>query len=161
MIYNNYEFNIGDEVITVDGEKGKIVDICECEYCIERGFPELTWKRDFDGSEGYITHLQAKRNFSNFYRIGKHRFGEFDKAGIQLFIDKYERILEGLRDQLRVIEEIEKEDLIFMSDMNLTQVSRFISLILRHKPEEVGITLDEHGGISIGCKLISIRNVRT
>lgn len=27
----------------------------------------------------------------------------------------------------------------------LTETSRFISLILRHKPEEIGITLDEHG----------------
>lgn len=29
--------------------------------------------------------------------------------------------------------------------MNLTKVSKFISLVLRHKPEEAGITLDEHG----------------
>ena len=30
-------------------------------------------------------------------------------------------------------------------DMNLNNVSRYISLILRHKPETIGITLDEHG----------------
>jgi putative RNA 2'-phosphotransferase len=29
--------------------------------------------------------------------------------------------------------------------MNLTKVSRFISLILRHKPEEIGIKLDKYG----------------
>lgn len=29
--------------------------------------------------------------------------------------------------------------------MNLTKVSKFISLVLRHKPEEAGITLDKHG----------------
>jgi putative RNA 2'-phosphotransferase len=29
--------------------------------------------------------------------------------------------------------------------MNLTKVSKFISLILRHKPEEAGITLDKNG----------------
>lgn len=29
--------------------------------------------------------------------------------------------------------------------MNLTKVSKYISLILRHKPETIGITLDEHG----------------
>ena len=29
-----------------------------------------------------------------------------------------------------------------MSDKN---ISKFISLILRHKPETIGITLDEHG----------------
>lgn len=29
--------------------------------------------------------------------------------------------------------------------MNLTNLSRYMSLILRHKPEVIGITLDEHG----------------
>lgn len=29
--------------------------------------------------------------------------------------------------------------------MNTEKLSKFISLILRHKPEEIGITLDEHG----------------
>ena len=33
--------------------------------------------------------------------------------------------------------------------MNLTKVSRFISLILRHKPEEAGITLDKHGWANV------------
>ena len=30
-------------------------------------------------------------------------------------------------------------------DKQITGTSRFISLILRHKPETIGITLDEHG----------------
>ena len=29
--------------------------------------------------------------------------------------------------------------------MGLTEISRYMSLILRHKPETIGITLDEHG----------------
>lgn len=29
--------------------------------------------------------------------------------------------------------------------MNLTRTSKFLSLILRHKPETIGISLDEHG----------------
>lgn len=33
--------------------------------------------------------------------------------------------------------------------MNLTNVSKFISLILRHKPEKIGITLDEHGWANV------------
>lgn len=33
--------------------------------------------------------------------------------------------------------------------MNLTKISRYISLILRHKPEEIGITLDEHGWANV------------
>ena len=30
-------------------------------------------------------------------------------------------------------------------DMNLVKESKYLSLILRHKPEAAGITLDEHG----------------
>lgn len=33
--------------------------------------------------------------------------------------------------------------------MTLTRISRYISLILRHKPEAVGITLDEHGWANV------------
>lgn len=33
--------------------------------------------------------------------------------------------------------------------MNLTKVSKYISLILRHKPEVAGITLDEHGWVDV------------
>lgn len=33
--------------------------------------------------------------------------------------------------------------------MSLVETSRFISLILRHKPETIGITLDEHGWANV------------
>ena len=33
--------------------------------------------------------------------------------------------------------------------MRLRETSKFISLILRHKPEEIGITLDEHGWANV------------
>lgn len=33
--------------------------------------------------------------------------------------------------------------------MNLTKVSKFISLILRHKPDTIGIGLDEHGWANV------------
>ena len=33
--------------------------------------------------------------------------------------------------------------------MDLIKTSKFISLILRHKPEEIGITLDEHGWANV------------
>ncbi len=38
--------------------------------------------------------------------------------------------------------------------MTLTRTSKYISLILRHKPETIGITLDEHGWADVG-ELIS------
>ncbi len=34
-------------------------------------------------------------------------------------------------------------------EMNLTKLSKFIALILRHKPETIGITLDEHGWANV------------
>lgn len=33
--------------------------------------------------------------------------------------------------------------------MNVTKTSRFISLILRHRPQVIGITLDEHGWANV------------
>lgn len=35
------------------------------------------------------------------------------------------------------------------NDMQDKQLSKFLSLILRHKPEMVGITLDEHGWANV------------
>lgn len=33
--------------------------------------------------------------------------------------------------------------------MSLTEISKFISLILRHKPETIGVSCDEHGWVSV------------
>ena len=33
--------------------------------------------------------------------------------------------------------------------MPLTKTSKFLSLILRHKPETIGISLDEHGWANV------------
>ena len=43
--------------------------------------------------------------------------------------------------------------------MSLIETSRFISLILRHKPQTIGITLDEHGWANVD-ELISGVNTR-
>lgn len=41
---------------------------------------------------------------------------------------------------------------------NKTNLSRFIALILRHKPESIGITLDEHGWASVSELLSGINS---
>lgn len=41
--------------------------------------------------------------------------------------------------------------------MNLTEISKLISLILRHKPETIGITLDEHGWANVDELLNGIK----
>ena len=40
---------------------------------------------------------------------------------------------------------------------DLTKVSKYISLILRHKPEEAGITLDKHGWASVDDLVKGVR----
>ena len=41
-----------------------------------------------------------------------------------------------------------------------TSTSKFISLILRHRPEVIGITLDEHGWASVDELLAGISRIR-
>lgn len=108
MNINDYVFNIGDEVITANGEKGKIVDICKCEHCEERGFYEPTWE-DEDGDLLWITDYEAAHGFWNFYKIGEYTFGNLNKSRVADSIKMYERSLEQLRGRLAVIEELEKE----------------------------------------------------
>lgn len=40
--------------------------------------------------------------------------------------------------------------------MNVTKVSKFISLILRHKPEEAGISLNEHGWANVNELIVGV-----
>lgn len=42
--------------------------------------------------------------------------------------------------------------------MSNDRLSVFISLILRHKPQEIGITLDEHGWANVGELIAGINN---
>ncbi len=44
--------------------------------------------------------------------------------------------------------------------MNLTGTSKYLSLILRHKPEAAGITLDEHGWANVDELIEGVRKSR-
>ena len=44
--------------------------------------------------------------------------------------------------------------------MSLTATSRFISLILRHQPEVIGITLDEHGWADVKALIAGVNRTR-
>ena len=43
-----------------------------------------------------------------------------------------------------------------VNDMSLRETSKYISLILRHKPETIGITLDEHGWANVDELIVGI-----
>ena len=107
---SDYEFAVGDKVVTICGEVGHIIDICKCRKCVERGFYEPTWKIDDSGDVDWITINDAERGFDDFYQIGKYRFGHtFNKSVVRAMIIEEEAELRRLKRRLQVMEELEKE----------------------------------------------------
>lgn len=104
----NYDFKVGDKVITDEGIIGVITDICTCEKCKERGFYEPTWVCDDDGGVNYITLYDLKQGFYGYYQIGDYRFNKFDKDSVLKRIQYSEKILEKSKKQLTVIESLEE-----------------------------------------------------
>lgn len=104
----DYEFHVGDEVITTEGVRGKITKICTCENCTQRGFYEPVWEEDERDREHYISIYDAEFGFSLFYKIGKYRFSDFDRAEVLREMTYCEDELKRLRKQLRVMEEMEE-----------------------------------------------------
>lgn len=104
-----YEFNIGDEVITAHGERGVIIDICKCSECEKRGFYEPEWRSEYGDTE-YITSYSRKAGFRTYYKIGKYRFGNLEKGLVEHYIFQHEQTLSRLRNQLATIEEIERSN---------------------------------------------------
>ena len=109
MNIQDYNFKVGDTVITTIGEVGKITGICYCRYCAERGFFEPTWRVETEMCDRYITKYDAECGFIGFYRIGDYHFDEFNKAELYAKIASYEKELKRLKKQLKVIEKFERE----------------------------------------------------
>lgn len=81
-----YDFQVGDEVITSIGEVGIIDYICKCVHCKERGFYEPHVISQ--GSEFILITNNSKENgFKNFYKIGKYTFGNINIKGAQSAYD--------------------------------------------------------------------------
>ena len=89
----NSLFNIGDEVITSDGRKGKIVDIFLCEECERRGFYEPKVLYDEYDDVEYITNVDRDYNFDDFYKIGNTVFGNADISKIDSAISEHNRLV--------------------------------------------------------------------
>ena len=107
---SDYEFAVGDKVVTIYGEVGHIIDICKCRKCVERGFYEPTWKIDDSGDVDWITINNAERGFDDFYQIGKYQFDHtFNKSVVRAMIIEKEVELRSLKRRLQVMEELEKE----------------------------------------------------
>lgn len=111
MENKKYDFKIGDEVITIDGGIGEIIDICTCSECEKHGFNELTWKGVGECAHGvnWITEYDMLNDFNQFYKIGNYRFNDFDKESTIRKIEYYESMLKECKRRLQTIEELENK----------------------------------------------------
>ena len=107
MNLKDYKFEVGDEVITTEGVRGKITRICTCDRCEERGFYEPFWDDGIYVWEQCIDKFTAETGFNGFYKIGKYRFNDFDKGVVLREMADCEDKLNLLRKQLKFIEEYE------------------------------------------------------
>lgn len=109
-----YDFKVGDEVITTDGVRGKIVDICTCVYCQRRGFYEPIWVADDDEEmyEQQISDWDASNGFDEYYKIGKYRFNNsLCKAEVFMNgIAYHEKEIAKIKSRMKVVQELLEEE---------------------------------------------------
>ena len=107
----DYNFKVGDRVVTIYGETGEIDGICTCDQCKARGFCEPTWVDEY-GTEHYITEYHFKTEFKDFYQIGEYHFNNpFNKVFVFHDIQDHERTLRRLREQYMTMTALEAEGL--------------------------------------------------
>lgn len=110
MNIKDYKFKVGDEVVTTLGELGKIICICDCVRCKERGFNELVWFKYGTKEHNFITIYDAENGFPGFYKIGDYRFNDFEEDLITETIGNHEKEIYILNEQLTTIELIKREE---------------------------------------------------
>lgn len=97
-------FKVGDKVITADGRTGTITSICDCERCKNRGFyePEV----DFVDYTDYIMISDKEDGFKSYYQIGDRVFGNLNEESVSKEIDKYDKRVLKLYEQLGTIQKL-------------------------------------------------------
>lgn len=103
-----YNFKVGDEVITADGCVGVVKSVCDCEYCQARGFlePEVKTKT---GDYIRVTNIDKENGFCDFYKIGDYVFGNIYENGLFDRLAKLSAELKRISAQLTVIKRIREE----------------------------------------------------
>lgn len=104
------KFNVGDKVITYDGIQGRIVDICHCPICEERGFFEPIIELE-NGKRVDITVYDAKNGCPDYYLIGRQVLGnKIEKEELQQELAEIEARKKLLRKQLWRLDNVMVED---------------------------------------------------
>lgn len=104
------KFNVGDKVITYDGIQGRIVDICHCQYCKDKGFfaPIVEFE---NGQRTSITLSDVKNGCMAYYLIGKQVLGnKIEKEELQKQLAELEDRKKLLRKQLWRLDNVMVED---------------------------------------------------
>lgn len=106
-----YDFEVGDKVLTSTGQLGIIESFCDCDLCQGRGFCEPHVRTVSGVDSIWITNTDKRNGFADFYQIGKYKFGNIDKESVHSCIEneddrikeatenkaEYERQLKRLR----------------------------------------------------------------
>lgn len=95
-----YGFKVGDQVITSTGQVGKIIDICTCDSCKERGFYEPKVEVEIGSEKIYITDNDKRVNFRSFYKIGDKVFGNIDEDTLRDDIKSTKKQITELQSEL-------------------------------------------------------------
>lgn len=97
-----YDFKVGDVVITDTGVVGAIEDICDCDRCKARGFYEPTVKVTNGADDTiWITDTDKENGFIRFYQIGKYKFGNIDKESVECSIEHEKENIKEAHKRLR------------------------------------------------------------
>lgn len=99
-----YTFKVGDQVITSTGQVGKIIDICTCDNCKERGFYEPRVEVEIGDDAIYITDNDKRDNFRSFYKIGNQVFGNIDEDDVLYDIKSTKEQVKELQSELIELE---------------------------------------------------------
>ena len=129
-----YDFRVGDRVITSTGKVGIIESICDCDQCKARGFYEPSVEAVDGVGSIYITDNDKRVGFRSFYQIGKYKFGNIDKESVEY----------DIKNETRKIEEAIEDKTTFQRQLNRLD---WIESIEETNKEDFYITFDKDGDL--------------
>lgn len=95
---DKYNFQVGEEVIDTFGRKGKIVSVCHCEQCEERGFYEPIIEWEYCSTPDMPSNIAEQKGFPSIHSMGNRVFNDYD-------IELAKGELHILKEQIKCIEE--------------------------------------------------------
>jgi hypothetical protein len=105
MKIGDYDFRVGDEVVTTRGIRGTITEILD-NPDIPSHNHYIEWRDEFND----LNYIMCSYGEPDIYRIGKHRFNPLDPRPLLAEITVAEKHLESLNTRLKFVEGLLKEE---------------------------------------------------